>query len=247
MTRCPSDLELESILRRPDGGEGHLFRCPRCAERVAEMRRLGEEFEREVFPATVEAVVARSMPRRFRRPALWGAPLAAVAAAAAMALLVLRPAAPPAGYVGAKGDPLTLVAYQPAPGGARAVADGQSVPAAGGLRFEVRPSRSCQLWIVSADAAGHVSRIYPPAGDAGGSVQAGGPVVVPGGAVLDGRRGPERFFAVCGCGDEPLRYPDVQHAAQAVGPGEARVRAVRWLAGLPADSLQATLLVEKSQ
>jgi hypothetical protein len=70
-------------------------------------------------------------------------------------------------------------------------------------------------------------------------------VVVPGGAVLDGRGGPERFFAICGCGDEPIRFPDVLRAAGAVGPGEERVREVRVLPGLPSDALQASFLVEK--
>ncbi len=244
MTRCPSDLELEALLRSPQGGAGHVFGCPRCAERVAELRKLGEEFEREVFPATVEAVVAGARGPAARHRMLWMAPVAAVAAGVA-ALLLARPGGPPAGYVGPKGPALTLVAYQPAPGGARALADGQSVPAGAGLRFEVRPARACELWIVSADATGHVSRIYPPSGEDGVKVRAGGPVVVPGGAVLDGQGGPERFFAVCGCGDEPIHYQDVRRAAGTIGPGEARVRAVRALPQLPADALQATLLVEK--
>ncbi len=245
MTRCPSDLELEALLRRPEAGDAHVFACPRCADRVAEMRRLGEEFEREVFPATIEAVVARSAAPGAGRRALWLAPLAAAAAAAVVVLLV-RPPRPGSDYLGAKGSPLTLVAYRPAPGGARALGDGEVVPAAAGIRFAVRPARPCALFIVSADASGHVSRIYPPSGEQGAAVEAGGgPVVVPGGAVLDGHPGPERFFAVCGCGDEPVRYQDVERAAGAVGAGEARVRAARTLPHLPADALQATLLVEK--
>ncbi len=248
MTRCPSDLELEIMLRRPHGGEAHVFGCSTCADRVAEMRRLGDEFEREVFPATVEAVVARAARPRARaaRRALWVAPLAAAAAAVGVFLLV-RPGAPGDDYLGFKGPRLAIMAYQPAPGGARALADGQVVAAGTGLRFAVRPARSCQLFIVSADGAGHVSRIYPPAGEEGMKVQAGsGVVVVPGGAVLDGRAGPERFFAICGCGDEPIRFQDVERAAGSLGPGAARVRAAHALPGLPADTLQATLLVEKS-
>jgi hypothetical protein len=244
MTRCPSDLELEALLRAPAAGGGHVLACPRCAARVAEMRRLGEEFEREVFPPTVEAVVAGATRSRAPRLLARLAPLAAAAAAAALFLL-LRPGGPAGDRLAVKGPPLTLVAYRAAPGGARAVTDGETVPAAAGLRFEVRPARACNLWIVSADAAGHVSRIYPPAGKEGVKVQAGGPVVVPGGAVLDGRAGPERFFAVCGCGDEPIGYPDVERAAAAVGPGEARVRAARTLPHLPGDALQATILIEK--
>ena len=36
MTRCPSDLELERLLRNPAGLEAHLSFCPRCATRAAE-------------------------------------------------------------------------------------------------------------------------------------------------------------------------------------------------------------------
>lgn len=242
MTRCPSDLELEAVLRRPSAGQGHVFTCPRCAARVAELRRLGEEFEREVFPATVEAVVAGGRRAAPPHRSIWLAPLAAAAVAAAV--LLVRPGGT-GDRLAIKGPPLTLVAYRRAPGGAHALADGESVPAAAGLRFEVRPARSCNLWIVSADAAGHVSRIYPPSGEDGAKVQAGGPVVVPGGAMLDGQGGPERFFAICGCGDEPIHYRDVQRAAASIGPGEASVRSARALPHLPDDALQATVLLEK--
>jgi hypothetical protein len=246
MMRCPSELELESLVRTGRPGDGHVFACPRCAVRIAELRRLGEEFERDVFPATVEAVVAAAARPRAPRRAAWIAPLAAAAVAAA-AVLAVRTGQLGGDRLGLKGPSLALVAYRQAPDGVRALADGEIVPAAAGLRFEVRPARSCNLWIVSADAAGHVSRIYPPSGEEGAKVEAGAPVVVPGGAVLDGRAGPERFFAICGCGDEPVHYPDVERSAAAVGVGEARVRATRTLPHLPDDALQATLLVEKKQ
>jgi hypothetical protein len=238
VSRCPSDLELEVLARGPERRRGHLAACPRCAARLAELDRLGEEFEREVFPATVEAVVAGA-PRPRPRLALWLTPLAAAAAAAAV-LLLRTPA-----RTGEEGSTLSMVAYAAEPGGARTLSDGEALPPGAGLRFEVRPGRTCKLWIVSADGRGEVSQVYPPGGADGISVKAGGPVAVPGGAVLDGRPGPQRFFALCGCGDDPISSADVARAARAVGAGDDRVRAVRQLPGLPDDTLQATLLVEK--
>jgi hypothetical protein len=241
VTRCPSDLELEVVLRRPGRRPDHLSACPRCAARLAELERLGDEFQRVVFPATVGAVIARAPRPRRSGPLLWLAPLAA---AAAVALVLVRTGGPPAGYLGSKGPVLALAAFAQEPSGAHALADGDVVPAGAGLRFEVRVARPCRVWVVSIDAEGQVSRIYPPAGAEGAALGAGGPVVLPGGAVLDGRPGPERFFAVCG-GGAPLPLEEVERAARQVGAGEDRVRAARELTGLPAGTLQATVLVEK--
>jgi hypothetical protein len=242
MTRCPSDLELELLLRSPGGEPEHLLACDRCTARLAELRRLGDEFHREVFPATVEAVVAGATRRARPRLAPWLVPLAALAAAAGVALV--RVGGPPSGYLGLKGPGLELVAYARGVGGAHPLADGAEVAPGAGLRFQVRPARACRLWIVSADADGQVSRIYPSTGTEGAELPGGKPAVLPGGAALDGRPGPERFFAVCGAGG-PLALEDVERSARALGPGAERVRTVRSLPGLPAGAAQASILVEK--
>lgn len=237
MSRCPSDLELERLLRAPARADGHVAACPRCGARLEELRRLGEEFAREVFPATVEAVVAASGPPRLSpRPFVWLVP--ALAAAAAVVVLALRVASPD-GLFGGKAA-LSLVAY--GPGGDRAIADGQVVPAGTGLRFEVRPGRSCNLFVAATDAAGQVARVFPEDGSEGRSVKAGAVLAVP--AATGGPLGPRRFFAVCGCGDEPVTWDGVERAARALGQGPERVRAAKALPGLPDDALQATLLVE---
>ncbi|HUL59102.1 MAG TPA: hypothetical protein VLU43_07505 [Anaeromyxobacteraceae bacterium] len=69
--RCPSDLALEKLLlARGDPGAGlHVRSCGRCQERLAEMRRQGDEFFRYVFPATVRAVEEAAPARRRRRVA----------------------------------------------------------------------------------------------------------------------------------------------------------------------------------
>jgi len=241
VTRCPSELDVERHLRAAlPAVTAHLEACERCRARVAWAREAEATFRREVFPATVDAVVEGSRPRRLR----WLVVLAPALAAAAAVVLLLppRPSGPPADYVGLKGG-LALAIYADQPGGARAVTDAAAVSASAGLRFEVRPSQPCHLWLASLDAAGQVSRLHPAAG---GPVRVEGDVVLPGGAVLDGRPGPERIYAVCT--PEPVPFEVLERAVRAAaggGEGEASVRAARELPGLPMGTLVTTVLLEK--
>jgi hypothetical protein len=238
VTRCPSDLDLELHLlaAAPSRLAPHLAECARCRAQLAAMEAAGDEFRREVFPATVDAVVERSVPRRLPRWLL-AAPLGALAAAAALFLSVR----PPADYVGAKGATLGMTVLVSDAAGPRAAADGEPVAAAASLRFEVRSARACRLWLVSVDGGGQVSRLYPMAGEA---ADVTGAATLPGGAVLDGQAGPERVFAVCA--PAPLPWAEVEGAARAVAAGgAAAVRAASALGGLPRDAAQATVLLEK--
>jgi hypothetical protein len=203
------------------------------------MEREGEDFRRFVLPATLDAVVEKNAPRR-RSPWLWL--LAAAPAAAAIALFIsLRPGEPPEGYTGEKGG-MSLVAYVNAPDGAKTVRDGEAVRPSAALRFAVGASGSCNLWIISVDETGQVSRIYPAEGSASAKVS-GNRVTLPGGAVLDGRTGLERFYGVCT--PEPVAYEKVvQCVREAVHTG-ADVRKGPALSGLPKGSRQASVLVEK--
>jgi hypothetical protein len=244
MTPCPSDLKLEAHLLDEAGSSiaPHLSSCDRCRTRVEEMRRLGDEFRREVYPATVDAVVARA---RSRSPlARWMVYLAPVpvAAAAAAVFLLIQPRGPGQGYLGIKGSRLTLAVFVRATEAVRAVADGESVSPSAALRFQVHPASPCRLWLVSVDAAGTVSRLYPVAGEGGAELAAPGPL--PGGAMLDGKPGPERIYAVCTA--RPMAFPDLERAVRAAaGAGASAVRQGRPLQGLPGDAAQATLLLEK--
>jgi hypothetical protein len=241
VTRCPSELELEAYLLDPARSRTaeHVATCARCRAEVAELQRQGDEFRREVFPRTVDAVVERSARRRWALPRwiLAAAPLAAAAAVAAV-VLVNRP---PADYVGAKGGDLALTVLVGDAAGVRAARDGELVAARAPIRFQVRPARACRLWVLSVDGAGEVSRLYPVAGEAADARTA---ETLPGGAVLDGRAGPERVFAVCA--PEPLAWPVVARAARAASAGgAASLRTTARLAGLPRGSAQATVLLEK--
>jgi hypothetical protein len=111
------------------------------------------------------------------------------------------------------------------------------------MRFRIQVTRDpCHLWIVSVDAAGQVSRLFPIQGDGGALVATR--FEVPGGAVLDGKAGPERVFAICT--RQPIFYAGVERAVQAAtARGEAGVRTVRAVPGLPDGTAQASILLEK--
>ena len=241
--RCPSDLALEELLlsiAAPAVG-AHARTCARCLDRVAEMRRQGDEFLRYVFPATVGRI-EEAVPGGGRIGARWLALLPAMAAGAVL-LVVSRPGAPPDGYVAAKGAPKALAVFVQGGEGdaARPAPDGGSVPAAAALRFRVAPAEPCRLWIVSVDAGGQVSRLFPASGDGGAQVSHA--TEIPGGAVLDGRPGPERIVAVCS--REPLPWARVERAVRsAAGSGAAGVRRASRAADLPG-AAQTSVLLEK--
>ena len=240
MKNHPSELALEAYLldRETSKVAPHVAGCEKCRARVARMEREGEDFRRFVLPATLDAVLEKNAPRR-RKAWLWLVGIAPVAAAAAL-IISLRPAEPPEGYVGEKGG-MSLVAYLGSPGGTKAVVDGQAVSPAAELRFSVAPRGRCNLWLVSVDESGQISRIYPTDGEGGAPVSKQGPL--PGGAVLDGRAGLERFYAVCS--PAPLRYEDLTKSVRAAVQGLEAVRKGPGLPGLPKGTRQVTLLVEK--
>jgi hypothetical protein len=220
----PSELKLERHLLDPERSpvKEHVAGCDRCRARVAEMEKQGEDFRRFVYPATLEKV---SQPRSiWPLRALW---VLAPAAGLATVLLIAR-TGPTPDYIGEKGAPLTVTVYAALPSGAKALSDGETVPANASLRFRVRSARPCTLSLLSVDAGGQVSKLY--------AQEMRGDVTLPGGVRLDGKPGPERFFAVCGTAG----YEAVEQAARHVG-GEIRQK--RQLPGVP--GAQASLLVEK--
>lgn len=235
MTRHPSDLRLELHLLDPQRAQvgDHLDSCAACQGRLSRMKVEGDKFRQYVYPATLDALVK---PRRSR----WWALSALVPVAAAAAALVLW-ARPAGDYVGTKGPRLTLVPFLEGP---REVADGATVPASAALRFRVSTTQGCRLWLFSIDGQGSVSRLYPQQGNAGAPIH-GGQTTAPGGVRLDGKAGPERFFAVCGASD--LQYDQVERAARAVaGRGLEAVRNTEALPGLPREAAQSSVLVEKA-
>jgi len=218
----PSDLKLERHLLDPERSPvaAHVGECERCRERLSEMRRQGEDFQRFVYPATLEAVT-RPRWRPFR--SLW---LLVPAAGLATVLLIAR-RGPTSDYVGTKGGALSLTAYAALPSGARLLNEGEQVPASASLRFRVHAARSCMLTLISVDGEGQISKLF--------SREVQGEVTLPGGIQLDGKPGSERFFALC------ANPETAEQVARRIGAGALELRALPDLEGP-----QASLRIEKS-
>jgi hypothetical protein len=238
---CLNDELLERYLLEPtETVRAHVTGCASCQGRVAEAEAVGRQFRAFVFPKTVDALLETAAPKR---PWLswWPAPLAALAAA--MLAVVFIPQAPPDGYVGLKGEGagVKLAVFTVGPDQApMQLNDGAHLKPNAPLRFRLAPGGDCALWLVSVDARGEVSRIFPSAGAAPHFSQ---PLAVPGGAVLDGTPGPERIFAVCD--GDTLTFDAIARSVKQLGTGAGAVRAGHKLDGLPPGTRQATLLLEK--
>jgi len=240
---CPSDLALETHLLDPAASKlsAHLSSCAHCAARLQAMERQGQDFARFVYPATVEKV--EEAAGRRGRSWLWMLAPVPVLAAAALAVRLLQPVevtSPGAEYIGIKGvaGGVGLTVFARGATGATPLADGAHLPAAAAVRFRVRNTDPCRLLVFSVDAAGQVSKLHEAA-----APLAAGQHDLEGGAVLDGKAGPERFFAVCSA---DLSWTKVESLARTAASGGAdAVRRAGALAGDAAKLPQASVLVEK--
>jgi hypothetical protein len=249
--RCPSDLQLEVYLLSPDssGVAGHVGTCTRCGERLAAMRVIGEEFLRDVFPATRDRIVAEArhagpggaLAPSIQARARWRWLVVAAPVAAAIAAVLLLAYGP---YW--RGKAIDLAVFVDASGTLQRIRDGAVVPASAELRFRVRPGAPCNLWVLSVNGEGDIVRLYPPKGDRSAERRSLPPSAhdLPAVAALDGRPGPQRIFAVCT--QSPVPWNTVKTAAaERLGSGAEAVRAYRSIPGLPAGASQTTLLLEK--
>jgi hypothetical protein len=243
---CPSDLALEAHLLEPAASKltPHLAACTDCSARLAAMEKQGEDFRRFVYPATVGRVEEAAGRRR----PWWLLAPAPVLAAAALAVVLLRPAGPADDYLGPKGGTagLGLTVFAQGASGAKPLVDGAHLSSRAAVRFRIHSTGPCRLYVFSVDPGGEVSKLYPSFADTplpGAAELPRGQHDLPGGALLDGKAGPERFFAVC-AGTVP--WPELEALARAsAGAGAEAVRRGGALSGLAAKLPQASVLVEK--
>ncbi|MCP3140516.1 DUF4384 domain-containing protein [Pyxidicoccus xibeiensis] len=245
MTACPSRVALEQYVLAPAtaAARAHIESCPQCGSQVARMREEDASFRRHIMPGTIDAAVEAASASRWQWPRWPVMALPAMGLAVALLAVLLRPVEPPSDYVGSKGAGFSLEVFTEPQGGSRQAADGAELPGDARIRFSVATDRPCHLWVVSVDATGQVSRIFPASGDGGASTQTSGPV--PGGGQLDGVTGPERFVAICS--PEPLSWSVVEEALRRTfsPAGADSVRQTRDVRGLPTGVGQASILVEK--
>jgi hypothetical protein len=231
--RCPSDLQLELVLFGDASAQAqhkvHLASCARCAHRLSWMREEGAHFLAQTLPATREAVHAALVPGRSWR-LLWSIPaLTAVAAA-----LLLWPRAPPSAIQSKGASAPVFEVYHWDGSRARRLSPGATVHPGELLRF-VATAPGRQVFVLTLDSGGQVSRLYPQQGSA--PVPAEGEL--PGSAILDEVVGPERIFAVFA--EAPLTLEQVESAARQA----LQEHGVRELERLPLSAEQETLLIEK--
>jgi hypothetical protein len=248
MRKHPSELAMEAYLLDPErsGLSPHLDGCEVCKGRLARMEKEGEDFRRFVLPATLDDVVEANSRSRLHWNG-WLMAVPAMAAAAVLAVIVVPKIGrqdeigPDPDYIGEKGG-MGITVYTTGERGPTTVPDGGKVNPAAALRFSVRPgaAKPCHLWLVSVDEAGQVSRIYPTKGDKGAQITQKTPL--PGGALLDGKTGLERLYAVCS--PEPIAYGQVESAVRA-SSSSGSIRKGALLAGLPKGAAQTTVLLDK--
>lgn len=231
---CLDDVGMERVLLglASDDERTHSGSCEACRRRLLELDAQGQDFRRFVFPATLDEVVAQHQGRRRRRWLM----VPALAAMVGVALVWRGP--PPDDYLGVKGGSLGLSVYTVDDSGAAVrLEDGARVTPAAALRFRVRPSQPCYLWLLSVDNGGLVSRLYPATGEA---PLIASETTLPGGATLDGVAGLERVLGVCTL--EPTSYQAVAEVTR-----QRVVPDVRGSSSVPLGGPQGSLLLEKSE
>lgn len=241
MTACPDDTALEVFRLAPSAEiRAHVSQCDACLRRLAQMERLEVDFKRFVFPRTIERLTTLQENRGRR----WMV-LATLSVAMTIALVVAtlyRPVQPDADYVGIKGRSLGLSVFALGNDGTpQLVVNNSRVSAAAKIRFSVKPSSPCWLWVFSLDNTGQMSRLFPIEGE---SVRIQEETTLPGGAALDGMAGFERFVAVCAA--QPISYATLAEIVQRQTVGDAQVvNDMSAVAGLPSTAMQESLLLEK--
>jgi hypothetical protein len=225
----PSALALHeyhlALLPRLDADDvaRHVTACDRCREEIEALEAEHRRFDREVFPATREAIARRGTGRGWLRFTL---PSLALLAAAGAGLFLLVPRLqrdPLDAEIGVKGQGL-LAVFVARGEGVLEVEDGKTRLRAGDrIRFVVRPAGSAFALIAGIDGAGRPTIYHPFGGLESAPLPPGPRVEIPGAIRLDDSAGPERVFALLSA--RPLPAAAVLQALEKLAQqGSAAVR-----------------------
>jgi putative zinc finger protein len=209
----------------------HLASCSACRADDESAAALRAHFTAHVLPRMRPPV-----PRR-RWQLAWLA-LPALAAAAVVVLVALRPRHD---ELGIKGSAAWQV-FANHDGQTFAVRDGTALSPGDRIRFVVEPDGAHYLIVASVDGSGAASIYYPYGGRESAPID-GTRVELDGSIVLDAAPGPERLFALFS--DEPLAADAVRERLLAIGAsGPEAIRKAHALD--VAARAQTTLVFEKA-
>ncbi len=196
----------------------HVAGCARCRDAVAS---LTEARDRTVLPPLRARPAARRAPRWFS----WtGVGAAGVAAAAALLLVVVRPALDPGRLKGAAPG---LGMYVQHGDTVRRAGAGERVAPGDAVRFSVTLREPAYVAVLTLDPTGAAS-VYYPGGDRAEPVNPGTDVALPLATRLDATVGEERVFGLF-C-DRPVELEPVRAKLAAVASGfvPPGCRVTRW-------------------
>lgn len=248
--QCPSAMAIDSWVLRgraeTDPIRAHVKGCQRCEALVAELDGAADVFKREVFPATVEGVMARardlSLGDRlaaflFRRNVRLAFAVATAVCVMAVGGYLYQDMPRTHGtYTGVKGA-LGLTVFVNHAGAVRQLGDGETLTEGDALRFVPAVPASGYLMVVSVEESGKLNVYYPPGGESAMKAAAG-TEPLPGSVVLDKSAGVERVFVLYS--PEPFALPQVRDAAVRA-KGQGVVATTR----LPLELSQTTFLFRK--
>jgi hypothetical protein len=251
---CPADFGLEAFWldgQPEDSPVGrHINQCRQCRARLKTIEEEAGQFRKELYPATVEAVVDRvvadqSVFRGLFTKLFFSPRLAAVAALGVLIVVLTLVVFGPEqntpkddGYIGIKGTVGLQVVCKRKDLGFRLKA-GDSLIAEDMIKFVVAPPGPGYVMIVSMAADSGLSLYFPTDSKQARQIS-GQEQTLPGSIVLDDSQGAERIFVLFSA--TPFDFEAVKQAA---GQALSKSGKISELEKLPLDVAQTSLLFFK--
>ena len=225
--------------------------CATCRARLEGLEAEVRAFAARADVSTASVRILERLDEETARPVALGGwrrvvPLLAVAAGALlMTPLVTGPEAPAEAppTTRAKGGGAGLVMFVKDAGGVRRADDGARLSAGDAIQFRYDAGGHGHLFVLSVDARGVVSPLYPDRAGPSIAVRPEGSHVLEGSVILDDSVGPERIFAVFS--DRPRGFEELQAAAQDALRSGASVDALSRLPVAGEDVEQVSVLLHK--
>lgn len=231
--------------------QARLHSCPECQSRLHSLEAEAAAFAEQVNVGVQSAEILQRLSRapEPRSPWAWlRQPWVPGLLAAAAALLFLLPmtlspetTGPSTRLKGGGGVALTM--YVKDDSGVHPGPDGTRLTEGDQIQFRYAAAGHPYLFVISVDARGVVSALYPEVPTQSIKVQTEGTHVLDGSVILDDSVGPERIYAIFS--SAPVAFSNIDAAVQS---GLSGVSDVTDLPQLPLDAhdvVQSTVLIVK--